>query len=253
MKLQILVSTYQSRLFKNLKQVEQLKNYEHVIVDQSPLEGTQYPAGYNVALMRNSKGLTKSRNKALSASKGELLLISDDDLEYTEDFSQQIITAFKENPNAAVISFQVLKPDGTYFKNYKSEQYIHTKRTAISTSSVELVFRRKILVENEIKFDEKFGVNAKFPCGEEAVLLGEIIDLGLEALYVPVPICIHPEESSGKDYDRSGLLLAKGAMIKRLFGAVGFFLLFAFIAKNFKKIFSSKARIIELFQGYFLA
>jgi GT2 family glycosyltransferase len=253
MKLQILVSTYQSRLFQNLKQVEQLKQHDHVVVDQSPLEKVKYPSGLNVFTLEKSLGLTKSRNKALEISQGDLVLISDDDLEYTDNFSQKIIEAFESNPNAAMISFQILKPDGSYFKTYRDEKFHHTKRTAISTSSVELVFRKKILTERGLKFDELFGVNAKFPCGEEAVLVGQILDLGLEALYVPIPICIHPEESSGKDYDRNDLLLAKGAMIKRLFGPVGFFLLFAFILKNFKKIFLSKARITELFKGYFLA
>lgn len=253
MNLEILVSTYQSRLLKNKVQSEQLSLHGHIIVDQSPVKQSEYPEKLNIIPVLNETGLTKSRNKAIALSKGDLLLIADDDLEYIEGFQETILSSFNENPNAAMISFQILKPDGMPFKNYKQEKYIHNKRTVISTSSVELVFRKSILDKYKLSFDENFGVNAKFPCGEEAVLLGKMLDLNLELLSIPKPICIHPEESSGKDYDRKGLLLAKGAMIRKLFGFVGFFLLFIFIMKNFRKIMTSKARVTELFLGYFQA
>jgi|LULL01.1.fsa_nt_gb GT2 family glycosyltransferase len=251
MKLEVLVSTYRSRLLKNLRQVGQLKHLNHVIVDQNPLNETQYPTELNIIPLHNSVGLTKNRNVAIEYSHGELILISDDDVEYIDDFQTKIIDAFEKNPHAVAISFQVLKPNGEPFKNYKNEIFFHNKRSVISTSSVELVFRRDILNKYNIKFDEQFGVNAEFPCGEEAVLLGQLLDLGFDILAYPEAICIHPEESSGKDYNRKKLLLAKGAMIRKLFGVLGFFLLFAFVLKNFKKIIKSKAKVGELFRGFF--
>ncbi len=230
MNLEVLVSTYKSRLLENEVQIEQLQKIDHIIIDQSPLNESDYPEGLNIVPLKNSSGLTKNRNKAIENAKGEILLISDDDIEYTSGFENTIVNAFKDNPNAAVISFQVIKPDGVLFKNYKNSQFGHNKRSVISTSSVELAFRSDILKKHNLKFDENFGVNAKFPCGEEAVLLGQCLDLGLEVIYFPKPICIHPEESSGKDYNRKNLLLAKGAMIRKLYGALGFLLIFAFQA-----------------------
>lgn len=251
MNLEVLVSTYKSRLFSNDKQIAQLKEQQHIIIDQSPNLSECYPDGLKVYPLINSVGLTKNRNEALKNSCGDLILISDDDVEYIEKFDQKIIQAFKEHPEAAAITFQVLRPDGEPFKSYKSNVFFHTKRSVISTSSVELVFRREVLEKHNLKFDESFGVNAKFPCGEEAILLGSLLDLGEKVLFYPASICIHPEESSGKDFDKKNLLLAKGAMIRRLFGAIGFLLIFAYILKNFKKIMNSKAKVFELFQGYF--
>lgn len=249
-KFEILVSTYRSKLFKNYTQVQQLKEYDHIIIDQSP-EGSS-EVGLNVYTLEG-KGLTKSRNLALSKAKAEICLISDDDLSYVDELDKKVLSAFTENPEASVITFQIQTPDGLPYKQYKANSYTHTTRSIISTSSVEIAFKRKDIIDNEIFFDENFGVNATFPCGEEAVFLKECGNRGLKVIYIPLVVCIHPDESSGKNFAGQNYLLAKGAMIKKLYGVFGFIMLIAYIFKNLKKILKARANITELFIGFLKA
>ena len=55
----------------------------------------------------NEIGLSKSRNMALDNASGDYLVIADDDLEYVDGYNITICNAFKKNPKADVIVFQV--------------------------------------------------------------------------------------------------------------------------------------------------
>jgi glycosyltransferase involved in cell wall biosynthesis len=247
-KFQVLVSTYESRLYANNDQVKQLKQYPHLIIDQSPKHCE--PEGLNVYQLEG-KGLTKSRNKAIENAQASICLLSDDDLLYVDDLEKLITDSFAKNPDASVITFQVQTPSGKPYKNYKNKSFEHSKRSVISISSVEIAFKRDDIIDRKILLNENFGVNALFPCGEEAVFLNECMEKGLKVISVPIVICIHPIESSGKNFSQTGYLLAKGAMIRKLYGPFGFFLNFIYILKNLKKILISRCNITELFEGYF--
>jgi glycosyltransferase involved in cell wall biosynthesis len=180
------------------------------------------------------KGLSKSRNKAISKSKAEICLISDDDLVYKENIETIIVNAFNENKDADIITFQVETPDEEQYKNYKRESFWHTKKTLMGVSSVEIAFRRNSIVESNLKFDERFGLGTNLPTGEEIIFLTDSLRNGLKILYIPVPIVIHPLESSGKDYDNKILIKAKGAMFYRIFGLSGYLLSILFAYKKHK-------------------
>lgn len=246
---EILVSTYNSKLFNNYAQVQQLKTLNHLVIDQSPI--SEEYLDLNVIPLEGC-GLTKSRNLALDRSTAKICLISDDDLAYVDNIKEIITDAFKQNPDVSVITFQIETPIGKPYKNYKKQTFTHTTRSMISTSSVEIAFKREDIINNNIRFNENFGVNAKFPCGEEAIFLKDCKNKGLKVIYIPLVVCVHPEESSGKDFGGKGYLLAKGAMIKKLYGASGFVMIFAYILKNFKKILTSKANVFELFKGFLM-
>ena len=113
-------------------------------------------------------------------------------------------------------------------------------------ASVEIALRRSSIEESRLRFDEHFGLGAEFPTGEENIFLADALDKGLKLLYMPIPIVMHPPESSGQDYDNIKLVQAKGAMFERIFGLKGHAVSFLFALKKYKSSSHS------LFRFYFL-
>ncbi len=180
------------------------------------------------------KGLSKSRNQAIAKNSSDIGLISDDDLEYKEDIENIILEAFTKNSDADIITFQVQTPDGLAYKKYKADSFWHTQKSIMSVSSVEIAFRNSSIKEKALTFDERFGLGSDFPTGEEVIFLSDALKMGLKILYIPIPIVIHPLESSGKNYDNPLLIQAKGAMFYRIFSFLGYGASLLFALKKYK-------------------
>jgi len=217
MKLEILISTMDSKFQKR---------------DITP------PAPYLVIdqlTNKNERGLAKSRNMAIELSSSDICLISDDDLEYLDNLQDDILKSFNNNLDIDIITFCIKTPDNKPYKKYKDSQFLHTKKTIMRVSSVEIAFRKDSIKKANLKFDEKFGLGSTFPTGEEIIFLSDAIDKGLKILYIPIYIVVHPIESSGKNYENKSLIEAKGAMFYRLFGTLGYGVSALFAFKKYKK------------------
>ncbi len=169
------------------------------------------------------KGISKSRNRALEQATGDICLISDDDIQFKPDIKNKILDAFKQHPRADVITFQIETPDGDYYKDYPTEKFWHDPKTLMDVSSVEIAFRRKSVMANQLKFDELFGLGAKFPTGEEFIFLTDALKKGLHILYVPEVIVVHPKESWGDKWYIPKYIKSKGALLYRVFGWKAYF------------------------------
>ncbi|AOV97389.1 hypothetical protein A9798_10770 [Edwardsiella hoshinae] len=168
------------------------------------------------------RGSSNSRNKALEYSSGEICLIADDDVAYVDDLENIISDAFKKNPSADIITFQIKTPDGSKFNDgYLCKKKWHSWRTILKCASIEIAFRRNSIMSNNLKFDTRFGLGSKYKVHDEIIFLKDALDLGLKILYIPIPIVIHPKESSGTDFTPE-LIVSKGAAFIRLFGIKGF-------------------------------
>jgi glycosyltransferase involved in cell wall biosynthesis len=228
MQFQILISTVDGRFQKR----EDPLTVPHLIIDQrieTGLSSTSLPENIFEYI---EKGLAKSRNHALDLAQGEICLISDDDLDYKDDIEETITQAFKENPTADIITFQIETPEGKPFNNYPRESFWHNKRTIMRVASVEIAFKRASIEKKHLRFDEFFGLGATFPTGEENIFLSDALDKGLKLLYLPTPIVIHPQESSGAAFDDDRLIQAKGAMLQRIFGTKGYVVSFLYAVKK---------------------
>jgi hypothetical protein len=104
-----------------------------------------------------------------------------------------------------------------------------------------------------ISFDLTFGLGAKYPTGEEIIFLIDAYRAGLDIRFMPVPIVIHPKESSGSNlYKNDPLIKAKGAMFARIFGHLAAFHCAAFAVKHHKKSgYSLPGVLRRILGGYF--
>ena len=162
-----------------------------------------------------SKGLSVNRNLALSHATAPFLLISDDDVDYTEEGLKEVIKAFGKNPGTDIITFRYDSESRS--KHYPEHSY---DITAIGMrhfiSSIEIAFRRRS-VQGYIWFNENFGVGAIFPSGEEDIFIHDCINKGLKCLYVPVSIARHNgTTTSGRNLMLASRPQTKGAVFLRL-------------------------------------
>jgi len=182
------------------------------------------------------KGLSRSRNRALELCHCDIALLGDDDVTYIDNIEEVIKKAFKENPDADIITFQATTPTGKLFKNnYKNYPFVHNARSIMRVSSIEIAFRVASVKRVGLKFDEDFGLGSRFPTGEEVIFLHDAIKRGLKAIYVPTPIVSHPKESSGAELSNPKLLKAKGALFYKLFRKEAHLVSLLFTLKKYKK------------------
>lgn len=157
------------------------------------------------------RGLSKSRNMALKNASADVCLISDDDLEYRNDYKEKIIAAFEKNNQASIISFEV-KGIEKEFKKYPDTAqrvgYIKSLRIA----SVEIAFKRDDIVKSNLSFDELIGAGTKFLLGEENAFLFQCLKKKLKIFFEPIIISdLHIGVSTWRrGYDKD-FFIAKGA------------------------------------------
>lgn len=183
-------------------------------------------------IQRYEKGLSKSRNCALEYVKEGICLIADDDVEFPSEFDKRIFAAYVALPNADIITFQAKTPEEDYFKQYKEESYLHTIRSVAKVSSIEITFNAQSIINSDLRFDERFGLGAEFPTSEEYIFLSDAVKNKLTVHYYPKTIAIHPKESSGKVFDEN-MLIAKGAVIRRVYKNKAVLICIAFALKKY--------------------
>ncbi len=162
-----------------------------------------------------TKGLSINRNIALSHATSPILLISDDDADYTEEGLKAVIKSFKTHPEADIISFQYSSI--SFNKHYPTESFsLSQLPKGYYVSSIEIAMRRQS-VQGKVWFNESFGIGATFPSGEEDVFLCDCLNKGLNGIYVPKIIASH----DGPTTSERNLMLpsrpqTKGAVFKLL-------------------------------------
>jgi glycosyltransferase involved in cell wall biosynthesis len=142
-------------------------------------------------------GLSKSRNLALDNALGKLCIIADDDVIFANNFEDKVINAFNDNNDAALISFRVKTPGGKLFKKYPDRRKVELNRLDMFTiMSIEMVLNRELVNKVNVRFNENFGIGAKFSMGEEALFVYALKDRGQKIVKEPEVLVIHPEVST---------------------------------------------------------
>lgn len=154
-----------------------------------------------------SKGLSKARNVGLSACKGPIIVLSDDDCWYPKDASQKIVSMFSEDEKLDVMLSKIY--DKTNQQDYKSyspySTIIRSPFKLSSKSSIEIAFRNKY---RDIQFDELFGLGGHFVCCEEVDFLLQLFRKHVKIEYFPIVTVYHIRKSYKST---SNQVRAKGA------------------------------------------
>ena len=127
-------------------------------------------------------GLSRSRNAALDAARGAILLLADDDVTHPAGAYDGIRRAFAADPGLDLFVGRSLDPDGRPRKRPLPRRRL-TRLNAARASSHEIALRLERVRAKGVRFDEGFGVGAGTAAtlGEEYVFLADGLAAGLRA------------------------------------------------------------------------
>jgi hypothetical protein len=174
----------------------------------------------------NSEGLSKSRNECLELIPCEVNVIADDDVKYQPGFETAVLKAF-EDTGADILTFQTV--EGIPRTKNVTE---HNWLSLLRVKSIEITFRKSVIQQARILFDEDFGLGAEHETGEENIFLEDCRKTGLELIDHPAQIVSHPHPTSGESLGKE-MMKAKRKMFVRMLGV--FFGSIVFVAFYLKK------------------
>jgi len=197
MNLQVLVSTM-NQTNHNLIHKMNIRS-DAIVVNQcniNKFEDFEYKRKKIKFLSLSERGVGLSRNTALMRATAELCLFADDDVSYNEDYENHIKQAFKDNPKADIILFNVLSTNidrpSFVIKNYEEIKLYN----CLKYGAVRIVARTEKLKQANIYFSLLFGGGAKYSSGEDSLFLAECIKNGLKVYSNPTVIGYVSQEDS---------------------------------------------------------
>lgn len=205
----------------------------------------------------SGQGLTKSRNNALCQATGDVCVIADDDIQYTNEYFNTIISVYKEN-DVDVAFFKIYtgqkQPE---YKEYPKTNKVITNIFDYSPSSIEITFKLEAVKHGKILFDERFGLGSWLKGGGEDLFVHDSICSGLKIKFFPFYIVQHPFESTIKlfsKYDKRRVQVS-GAFDARLNGRMAVIKAFAGTLKFLPDLLRYKKNpliyLIERLRGVF--
>lgn len=231
MKLQILMATMLKSDIEDINWEEKNIVSDVLLINQTNFENISEFENIKM-ISTQERGLAKSRNLAINNATGDICLISDDDAIYVPGYEQIILSAFRKYPEADIITFQIKTPDGSKFNPYYPLiELEHNWRTSLRCASLEIAFKKESIKKTGLQYDVLFGLGAKYKMDDEIIFLNDALKKKLKLIYIPVPIVIHPVESSGTKFNYD-LAYSKGAAFARMFGKRGYIFDFLFALKK---------------------
>ena len=160
------------------------------------------------------RGLSRSRNMLLEKSDADICMIADDDVEYRDNYVDTVREAYERHPDADIIVFCFShKKDQDTRVRYVEDIRLHMWNIS-KAASVEITFRRNAVVKAGLHFNDRIGLGATYPSGEENAFLADALRAGLKIYHVPKTTCLAVEEHALQTQNEDEVedyLVTKGA------------------------------------------
>jgi glycosyltransferase involved in cell wall biosynthesis len=164
------------------------------------------------------RGLSRSRNSAISKATKDICLLCDDDEVFVEGYEDRIVAAYEKYSDADIIAFRVLRDDKVYWDKPKRVGFLKS----LKISSVQLTFKRRKIIDHNVFFDESFGSGTANSSGEENIFLYDCLRKDLKIYYVPDTIAsLNQGKSNWFKGFTNDYFFRKGILAHRLMGRVG--------------------------------
>jgi len=169
------------------------------------------------------KGVGKSRNRAIDAAQGDIVLFADDDIVYEDGYEKRVLAEFEAHPEAEALFFnlEVCPERRTYFNtDYKRVHIWNGGRYPAYSIAV----RREVLIRSGVRFSELFGGGARYSCGEDSLFIRDCLKAGIKMYRTPVLIGKEEPREGGestwfKGYDEK-YFFDRGVLYAHLYGAL---------------------------------
>ena len=160
--------------------------------DRNAVESFDYNGHAAMYLNFAERGVGLNRNNALMRADGDICLFADDDMVYLDGYAETVVRAFRENPGADVIVFNLREKNPT--------RHIITKRSRVHYlnylryGTARVAFRLDPVKKNGIYFNQCFGGGTERCHGEDNLFLTACLNKGLKICAVPAYIAELTEE-----------------------------------------------------------
>lgn len=179
-------------------------------------------------------GLSKSRNIGINTSKADICLLADDDEIFIDGLEEIILSKYESINDADIIVFNISNYHKALGEEERRLKFIDTFRV----SSVQISFKRNVIVKNEIRFDENMGAGSGNGTGEENKFLVDALNKGLKIYFCPIDIAELRESSSStwfNGFDRE-FFYNKGMTTRYTYGLpFSVFYLTTYVPRKYKK------------------
>ena len=128
----------------------------------------------------NERGVGRSRNHALMNSSADICMLADEDMIYVDGYEKIVLRAFKKNPKADIILFEIesLNPERKCAVIKKNARI--TLFNGLKYGACRIAFKREKVIRSNIWFSLMFGGGAKYGSGEDSLFIYECIKKGLK-------------------------------------------------------------------------
>lgn len=165
----------------------------------------------------SGSGVSKIRNKAMENAKTRYLVFADDDIEFKLD-SLALAVEKLQASGAALLLAMAEDETGRLRKRYPTKSVKLNKFNSAKAATYEMVVDLEQIKASGITFDENFGAGAKETyLGDEYIFICDLISAGLNCVFEPIVIAIHPKDSSGSGWGTDRDRKARAAVFDRAF------------------------------------
>lgn len=198
------------------------------------------------------KGLSRSRNLALSEATADICIISDDDMAYDNNYESIILDGYRKYPDADIIVFRVDNSDGTTRQLRAGRvDFLHSMKVC----SVQISFRNKSIHDKHIRFNNRFGTGTENYMGEENIFLADCLKSGLKIYSHPIKISSLTDSNSTwfKGYD-TNYFYVKGKVFHMMSRRLAFLLSLQFAIRKhgiYKKSISFMEALASMKKGIY--
>ncbi len=254
-KIEVLMSTTEIKNKKEFKKkieeaniktdtiiVNQVSEIENQIIESKKLNSNQIMYSYK------EKGASKSRNRLLELSKGEISIFADNDIKYVDEYEEIIKKAYEKNKEADGIFFYVENTNRQREKNKKVKnkkvKFLDVMRLRIYELTLKKEAIEKIK-EKGIRFDENFGPGAKIYKGEDTIFLSDLVKNKIKLYSVEQKIgTVGATESSWFKGFNNKYLYDQGAIFKRIAPSLYWILIIQYAIRK-HKLYKHNCSILE--------
>jgi len=135
----------------------------------------------------DERGVGRSRNIGLTHCEKDIILFSDEDIVYKDNYAKMILEQFDKHPKADMLMFNVKQSEGreTYYNTRfgRVRWYNYGRYPAYS-----IAVRKESILKAGVTFSRFFGGGAKYSNGEDSLFIKECLDKKLKIYHTNLTI-----------------------------------------------------------------
>lgn len=167
----------------------------------------------------DGSGLSRNRNNAIAHCRGDIVVISDDDLVYHPESILNVRKAFAADNTLDIALFKVDFPHAKKYPSGDCPIGLPFPK-GYWVSAVEIALRRDRI--SSLRFNPILGLGAgRYECGEDECFVISAIRRGLNCRFINHTLCAHPGTTTGS-YTSPGTLRGQGYVISLMYPHSGY-------------------------------